>query len=1807
MPKGLFEQLQALLEERDDALALVEVVSDGGKRRQADCVILSPGGVDVIEVKDKRNPVIGSASGTWKTDDGGVLNAFSNPKGGRKENPYQQANRIAKDVHTWLGGRRGVRAHRLKVYPLVLIPAAHPECRIGPDNWVNLALGNAQLLGALRALRSDERVWEPGDYLGLPEELGLTPIDVAEITGKTVDRTTGTALQRVQVEATGLKRPLQVDTRGNFSFTVRPGTRLTLRLLPSTLHAPQERVLEVEAETRLIELGELYFDPVVSSRGVAQAEREVLQLQDRMEQMRADHAREVQRLVEQAEQARRQAEEEVRRVQRRQHQEARDLERLRAQGAADLQRVRQLEARVTEADAQLAALSLNRPEDQARIAELQAERQDQLGRMEALQQAAARGEQQTREAEERAAATMRDLARLQSELPGHLERLRALEAERDQQQAELGALRAEHTRVQQELAEAAARQAGQEVFARQVQAARRRLESWKTRAQQAQRALEAAQQAQADLLERERESARQARQQQEAQFQRREADLQEQLEGVLARLEALSAASAAPAGGVMARAVAWRQRDRAGARSPLARIAVDKLRGGQIPPGASLPERPAAEPDPAAWNLEPGALVTRMEGLLERWGQQLPLLPAADQPLRRSMQKRIRDALEELQEALGDGDPGETLAEARRVMASLVPEGPGNAAPAAALPRDVVLLTSDQGLSADARPWVLHGGVLRDLETGEDMDLTVPGLEEGRLPAELDGLVGLREGPAFVPVWALPPERQVEAWLPDSWSASLVDALAGGPEALADRAARLSKAQFRVVCRSLPLETLLDWTGRTWPPELPGALHDAVLARFAQDLQARGVSPRPVPVRAEQVQRALHLGDLEAVPAPEHAGARDGVSVPLGSLDLDPRVVAGLDPRAREGGLYLHQALSLGLIRGARAGGYDVVLSTPTASGKTLAFLPGVLEGVLHQGGNALFLYPLRALSADQLQTLEGVRRRMGDDAPSLGRHYGGEDVDPTDGVPRLLVATPDKLNHALDRPWVHAFAAGLRYVVLDEAHTYRGPFGAHMSGFLRRLLALCPVPPTLILSSATLQNTVAFARLLTGRDTFRVAGASTAPRYPRHLYVAQPRAGRTHRSHLGALRGFGDVIRQRQGKGLIFAGSRAASREIARELRHEADHRAAPTAFAFYSGMQNYHAELERLRDQDARPLIAASTSTLEAGIDIGDLDMVAVVGFPRSRNSFKQMVGRAGRAGTGHLAFLPGDSPADFYYARPDTLRHLLARDSEPVYLHPHNPILVSGHVERARYEAECAGRDSGPALLHTLFPEGLHPEDQEALRPVFDLPVHRVRAPLLRGDGTEPHVVVAVGGAGQPRPDELNLTATEEADWLLERLSPEAAYREWPREGRAARGDRFYRVLSWRRGTLRDEPGAFAQPVVIIAVRDVTENTLAPEEVLACRVRSPEERALPPGRYAPRTRTAKIRLGALPTRLDEAVACGPLSLEVGVGEVRLADGGAECAEQVAQALCESTGRRFRSPRMRRREPVAVEVLDRERVRQHAWQVGSLVPWTARLPWAASCRPDDPLWTAYTLPERMTTTLPDLLAQAPGRDRPRHLPDLDPRRPVPVLQVSLHEHELQVAGPCSCGGSTTLRPFWEEHWTPVSEQLPALPEDPRRWEAHDLERHTFATDMARLTLRGGDGASHRALMLALVKAIPDLLEVDPQEFGVGVVACPEVGDLELLVWDVTPGGTGITRALEDALPALIEAARALLGRARACTCEGEGCFGCILPLERVANLMVAPPGDLDEARRIDGLVFSRFAADLDLAGALRLGGGGS
>lgn len=1013
--------------------------------------------------------------------------------------------------------------------------------------------------------------------------------------------------------------------------------------------------------------------------------------------------------------------------------------------------------------------------------------------------------------------------------------------------------------------------------------------------------------------------------------------------------------------------------------------------------------------------------------------------------------------------------------------------------------------------------YILRQGELQPLADGEAAhliaDLNLEGAEE---------LLLARHQDRVYPVWLIPTGQQDETWPPGNWSVRL--ARCRTTDELFAEAQRLTPAQARLLFATLPGGLLETWTGRCWRQgELAQQLYQAVSERFEESLNLGGQRVVELPLSAEKVEPPLDVPQL--LPVSTQATAEAGRGVAMSDLGLPQAVQEAIKPMVRGGHLFLHQALALKYLRRAHAEKFDLILSTPTASGKTMSFLPGILEDLLKNGGNALFLYPLTALCRDQFGTIEQVCQGLPEGQRlKLARFFGDDRLDEQAGIPNLLVATPDKLNNHLMRREIQSFLSGVKYIVLDEAHTYRGAFGTHMSAFLRRLLVTAHSTPTLVMSSATLKNTVQFAENLTGRRSFRVVGVSTAPRYPRHLYLASlARVTKApERAHSRAIRNLSQTVRDRHSKGLVFVGRRSATRYVAKGLQLRSDPQNPPVVFPFYSGMPEYTERLAHLKS-GAGPTVAVSTTTLEAGIDVGALDIVGIVGFPRTRNSFKQMAGRAGRAGTAHVAFLPGSHPPDQYYSQPQNIERLMLSESEPVYVNPLNVTLLGDHVQRLRYEMQQIGDETGPGLLQRVFPEGLPHEVETALLPLFDEEVRQVPAPPLRGEPGVPHLVVRTGKEGDPHSSvPLIVVGAEIPEWLIERPNPENAAKEWGPESMVVRSDRYYQVQDWKRGQVT-EAGRTTE-AVLIWVLDMTDQVLDPVDVARAR-RGLQE--WPSGAVEPHSHDGKaysqVDLGEVLRRLDLGLIRG----EAGRGQVSTQlQPKRDRSVQEARCTCPRARSRLRLPKD---APAHFQVV----LRQEGGQEEMLGQFRAAQ-W--------PTWQSGTV-EISSDEHTRAFYQVEAREQ---------RQGQLTLLVRRHSFDRELPGTCACGAVTDLRLAWES-------SMEAVPEAWFRHEVFSMTPRVFATDVARVSFAGASRPALEALGTAIVKALPDVMEVDPQE--VGVQAGSLRGEAQLTFWDTTAGGTGVSLEIPDVLPQLLAGARDLLALSDHCSCGGQGCFGCIQP----------------------------------------------
>ena len=381
--------------------------------------------------------------------------------------------------------------------------------------------------------------------------------------------------------------------------------------------------------------------------------------------------------------------------------------------------------------------------------------------------------------------------------------------------------------------------------------------------------------------------------------------------------------------------------------------------------------------------------------------------------------------------------------------------------------------------------------------------------------------------------------------------------------------------------------------------------------------------------------------------------------------------------------LWVHQAKSLDLTRS----GSNVVAVTPTASGKTLIFALPVLETLLAEpGSRALFLYPTKALAQDQVQGLRRLAEATGRIRPPRFDLYDGDTPDALRkrirrDPPEVLITNPDMLHLGIlahHEDW-DLFLRGLRWVVLDELHVYRGVFGAHVHHILRRLRRLAAsrgAHPRFVASSATVGNAAEFAERLVG-EPFTVVETSGAPTSAREFVVMQPGSVSPYTL---AVR----VLAEAASEGLrsiAFTKARRIAELVNQWLVRE--HPELRRKIAPYRAgyLPEERREIER-RLFRGDLLAVVSTSALELGVDVGGLDLCVLVGYPGSRTSTWQRIGRVGRSGRDAIVVwiaLP-DALDQYLVAHPDLL---FEGAFEPAVLDPWNPAVASAHLVCAAAE--------------------------------------------------------------------------------------------------------------------------------------------------------------------------------------------------------------------------------------------------------------------------------------------------------------------------------------------------------------------------------------------------------------------------------------------------------------------------------------------------------------------------------------------
>lgn len=505
------------------------------------------------------------------------------------------------------------------------------------------------------------------------------------------------------------------------------------------------------------------------------------------------------------------------------------------------------------------------------------------------------------------------------------------------------------------------------------------------------------------------------------------------------------------------------------------------------------------------------------------------------------------------------------------------------------------------------------------------------------------------------------------------------------------------------------------------------------------------------------------------------------------------RAVENLLREANIPSLYKHQAEAVDVVRS----GGDVVVATPTASGKSLIYnLPVIERHLSDPDACSLYLFPLKALAQDQFLAFESLTASWPQDARPRAAIYDGDTTAHfrkkiRENPPTVLFTNPEMLHLALlphHNLW-SAFFAGISHIVVDEVHTYRGLLGAHMAQVFRRLLRVAELygaHPTFIFSSATIGNPVELTSRLTGREAVPVV-KSGAPQGKRHYLFLNPEESPSSTTI--------KLLKSALSQGLrtiVYCQSRRVTELISLWVSQHAKE---------YSGkISAYRAGYlpEERRDIEARMasgelLAVISTSALELGIDIGALDLCILVGYPGSVMATLQRGGRVGRSQRESAVILVAQEDAldQFVVRNPNDF---FAMPAERAICNPENPVIVAKHLE-------CAAAEL-PIRLQRPFDASwirgsLHTVAQELINN---------GTLLLSGDGTEimasrkrPQRHVALRGSG------VTIAIMDEKENLVGSVDSVRAMREVHPGALYLHRGQYYEVqeLDFRAGMARVKP--------------------------------------------------------------------------------------------------------------------------------------------------------------------------------------------------------------------------------------------------------------------------------------------------------------------------------------------------------------------------------------------------------------------
>ena len=443
---------------------------------------------------------------------------------------------------------------------------------------------------------------------------------------------------------------------------------------------------------------------------------------------------------------------------------------------------------------------------------------------------------------------------------------------------------------------------------------------------------------------------------------------------------------------------------------------------------------------------------------------------------------------------------------------------------------------------------------------------------------------------------------------------------------------------------------------------------------------------------------------------------------------LDGRLQEVLRSRGVEQ-LYTHQAAAIDHAMAGR----NVVITTPTASGKTLCYNAPALGAILQDpSARALYLFPTKALAQDQLAELHALADRLSQTSELEIGVFTYDGDTPQDarravrGRAHVVLSNPDMLHSGIlpHHPrWAKLFE-NLRYVVIDELHAYRGVFGSHLANVLRRMRRICRhygSNPTFICSSATIANPKELAEALV-EEPFELVSESGAPGGEKFfLFVNPPVVNQQlgiRRSYLAETRRIASEFLKRRLQLIVFAQSRLTTEILTTYLKDDfGGQPGTQDQIRGYRGgyLPQRRREIEKgLREGSVRAVV--STNALELGIDIGALDVCVMAGYPGTIAATWQRAGRAGRRNSRSAAVLVASSaPLDQFVVRNPS--YFFDAPPEHALINPDNLHILVDHIKCATFElpftaGEQFGRHDVHEILGVLSEQGLvHRADEQA----------------------------------------------------------------------------------------------------------------------------------------------------------------------------------------------------------------------------------------------------------------------------------------------------------------------------------------------------------------------------------------------------------------------------------------------------------------------------------------------------------------